>query len=80
MSSFESYFYKNIREKIRFYRVKNGLTQEKLSEILDMNPKYIGHIERCERVISTKSLIKLIEFFELQPEEFFNFEEKYKFY
>lgn len=52
MSSFEDYYYKNIAEQIRKYRLKNGLTQEELSDMLSKNLKYIGHIERCERKIS----------------------------
>ncbi len=79
MSSFKKYFYQNLGERVRYFREKRGLTQERLSEIVDRGPKYIGHIERHERNISTKILIKLIEFFEVQPEDFFNFEEKYKF-
>ena len=42
MSSFEDYYYKNIAEQIRKYRLKNGLTQEELSDMLSKNLKYIG--------------------------------------
>lgn len=79
MSSFENYFYENIGRKIRFYREKRGLTQEQLAELLHKNDKYIGHIERHERNISTKVLIKLLELWQLQPHEFFGFENKFKF-
>ena len=61
MSSFEDYFYKNIAKQVRKYRLERGYTQEKLSEILSKNLKYIGHIERCERKISNTMLIKLLE-------------------
>ena len=79
MSSFESYYYKNIGEKIRYYREKFGMTQEQLSSNLGKNDKYIGHIERCERFISNRMIIKLLKLWELQPEEFYKFDEKYKF-
>lgn len=79
MSSFEDYFYKNIGKKIRFYREKEGLTQEQLSEMLGLNIKYIGHIERCERYISNKTLVRLMEMWKLQPEEFYKFDLKYDF-
>ena len=79
MSNFEEYFYSNIGKKIRLYREQNGYTQEKLSEILDLNNKYIGHVERCERYISLKTVIKLLELWNIQPEEFFKFDKKYKF-
>ena len=73
MSSFEQYFYKKVGQKIKQYREERKLTQEQLSEILGLNYKYIGHIERCERKISTKILIKVMEFFQVQPKDFFNF-------
>lgn len=79
MSSFKSYIYENLGEKIRFYRLKSGLTQEQLAEVLGKGSKYIGHIERKERYISLKMLIKLLELWNLQPEEFFHFERKYDF-
>lgn len=79
MSSFQDYYYSNIACKIRFYRIKSGLTQEELSAIIGKNSKYIGHIERCERYISNKIIIKLMEFWNIQPAEFFNFDEKYIF-
>lgn len=77
MSSFEDYFYKEIGNKIRHYRKLNGLTQEKLSELLDLNDKYIGHIERGERKISIQKLIHLIEFFHINPKDFFTFNKPY---
>ena len=77
MSSFEDYYYKNVAKKIRFYRENNSLTQEELSDIIGKNIKYIGHIERCERYISNKMLIKLIEYFKIQPEDFFKFDDKF---
>lgn len=79
MSSFEDYYYKNVAKKIRFYREKNSITQEKLSDIIGKNIKYIGHIERCERYISNKMLIKLIEYFKIQPEDFFKFDDKFMY-
>jgi|InofroStandDraft_1065614.scaffolds.fasta_scaffold00063_14 transcriptional regulator with XRE-family HTH domain len=78
-SSFESYFYYNIGKKIRYYREQSGLTQEMLSEKLGVNEKYIGHVERCERFISTKMLVRLMEFWQLQPSDFYNFDEVYNY-
>ncbi|MFQ8626212.1 MAG: helix-turn-helix domain-containing protein [Candidatus Gastranaerophilaceae bacterium] len=78
MSSFEDYFYKNIAKQVRKYRLERGYTQEKLSEILSKNLKYIGHIERCERKISNTMLIKLLEILKVQPVEFYSFNEQYK--
>lgn len=72
---FDEYFYKNVGLKIRKYRKMFNLTQEQLSEILGLNYKYIGHVERCERKISLKVLMQIIEFFKIQPSEFFSFDE-----
>ncbi len=77
MSSFADYYYKNIAKKIRKYRTELGYTQEQLSEILEKNIKYIGHVERCERKISNKKLIELIDFFKVQPADFYNFDETF---
>ena len=77
MSSFEDYYYKNIAEQIRKYRLKNGLTQEELSDMLSKNLKYIGHIERCERKISNTVIIKLLETLKIQPSEFYFFLQPY---
>ena len=66
-----------IGDKIAKYRKLKGYTQEQLSEILGKNLKYIGHIERCERKISTTKLIELIDFFKVQPVDFYNFDEKF---
>lgn len=79
MSSFEIYFYTNIAKKVRYYRKKNRLTQEQLSEMLGLNLKYIGHVERCERRISNTTLIKLFILLKIQPEEFYKFDNKYNF-
>lgn len=77
MSSFEDYFNQNIGEKIRKYRLLSGDTQEELSAKLGKNEKYIGHIERCERKISNKVLILLLDMWEIQPKDFFNFDVNY---
>lgn len=79
MSSYSEFFYKNLVKKIKFYRLKSGYTQEQLSEILGLNLKYIGHIERCERMISNKVIVELLELWHLQPHEFYDFDEKYDF-
>lgn len=77
MSSFEEYFYSNVAKQIRKYRIERKLTQEQLSEMLAKNIKYIGHIERCERQISTRILIKLLDILRVQPSEFYNFDTLY---
>ena len=77
MSSFAEYFYENIAKQIRKYRLERGFTQEQLSEMLSKNTKYIGHVERCERLISNKMLMALLDVLQIQPSEFYSFETPY---
>lgn len=58
---YETLIYENIGKNVKKYRLAQGLSQEKLSEMLDANSKFIGHVERCERRISLKKLIQLSE-------------------
>ena len=37
--------YKEIGKNIRYYRIKAGLKQNQLSDIIDVSPQHISHIE-----------------------------------
>lgn len=50
---------KLLGQAIRQYRKKAHLTQEKLGELADLNPKYIGEVERTEKTISVDALIRI---------------------
>ena len=39
--------YEKLGIKIREYRLKNKLTQEKLAEIVNLSPRYIAFIENA---------------------------------
>jgi transcriptional regulator with XRE-family HTH domain len=52
-------FCKPLGESIRTYRKKAKLTQEELSELADLNPKYLGEIERGENTVSLSALVRL---------------------
>ena len=41
----ESLNYKEIGQNIRYYRIKAGLKQNQLSDIIDVSPQHISHIE-----------------------------------
>ena len=56
---YEVHIYKCIGKNIRKFRTEKGISQEKLSELLDANPKFIGLVERFERCISLKKLIQI---------------------
>jgi len=46
-----------------------GITQEKLSEIVDISVSYLGHIERGTRKLSVETLCKLVKALSLSADE-----------
>ena len=50
---------KILGEGIRKYRKLAGLTQEKLAERIDINPVYMGQIERGYRVPTVDVLLRI---------------------
>ena len=72
MSSFKEETYRTIGKNVRKYRQLANISQEKLSEILDVNNKFIGHVERFERFISLKKLIEIAEYFNVPVKNFFD--------
>lgn len=50
---------KSLAQAIRQYRKKAKLTQEALGELADLNPKYIGEVERMEKTISVDALARI---------------------
>ena len=71
MSSIQEETYRAIGKNVKKYRLASNLSQEKLSEILNANSKFIGHVERFERYISLKKIIELAEYFNVQVKTFF---------
>ena len=71
MSSVQEETYKTIGKNVKKYRLASHISQEKLSEILDVNSKFIGHVERFERFISLKKLIEIAEYFNVPVKNFF---------
>lgn len=65
--------YIQLGKNIRKFRLAKNLSQEKLSELLEANPKFIGHVERVERFISLKKLIQISAILEVPLFEFFDF-------
>ncbi|MBP7279883.1 MAG: helix-turn-helix transcriptional regulator [Sedimentibacter sp.] len=51
--------YQQIGQRIRNEREKLGLTVEKLSEIIDLTPNYLGKVERGEKKPSLQTLVKI---------------------
>ena len=71
MSSIQEETYRTIGRNVKKYRLSHNISQEKLSEILEVNSKFIGHVERFERFISLKKLIEIAEFFKVPVKSFF---------
>lgn len=71
MSSIQEETYITIGKNVRKYRLAKNISQEKLSEILNANSKFIGHVERFERYISLKKIIELAEYFNVPVKSFF---------
>ncbi len=71
MSSIQEETYRTIGKNVKKYRLAANISQEKLSEILNVNSKFIGHVERFERFISLKKLIEIAEYFDVPVKNFF---------
>jgi transcriptional regulator with XRE-family HTH domain len=50
---------KALAQAIRRYRREAGLTQERLGELAELNPKYLGEVERMEKTISLDALARV---------------------
>lgn len=50
---------KVIGQRIRNYRTKQGLSQEKLAELSGCHPTYIGQLERGEKNATIESIEKI---------------------
>jgi transcriptional regulator with XRE-family HTH domain len=50
---------KLLGQAIRHHRKQAKMTQEQLGEKADLNPKYIGEVERMEKTISIDALARI---------------------
>jgi transcriptional regulator with XRE-family HTH domain len=62
---------KKIGEAIRRYRREAHFTQETLAEKIDLNPKYIGEVERGEKIISIEALLRIARAVKVPASDFF---------
>lgn len=63
---------KLIGDAIRLYRKNAGFTQEELAEAVELNPKYIGEIERGEKIISIEALMRIAKSVKVPVKVFFS--------
>lgn len=59
-------------QNLKFYRKQEGITQEKLAELIGMSTSYIGDMEARERFPSAETIDKIAEALNLRPSELFN--------
>ncbi len=57
--------------KVRHYRIKKKLSQEKLAEIANMHRTYIGQIECGKRNVAIKNVAKLAKALNVSVKELF---------
>ncbi len=63
----------NFGIKLKYWRLKRGLTQEKLAEMLLVAPHYISDIERGRRNITMLTIARLAQALNIEPYRLFNF-------
>ena len=61
--------YKKMGLRIKFARLEKGLTQEKLSELLDMSNNYISNIECSHSIPSLETFITICNVLEVTPDK-----------
>ena len=62
---------RTIGEALRLNRKNAGFTQETLAEVVGLNPKYIGEIERGEKIISIEALMRIAKAVKTPLRDFF---------
>ena len=60
-----------VGQRLRAYRLQQGMTQEELAEKADLHPTYIGQAERGEKNLTLLSLEKILIALNLSFSEFF---------
>ncbi len=62
---------KIIGKRIQEFRKKKGMTQEELSEIIDISPHYLSALERGIYNIKLETLVKILNILECSADEVF---------
>lgn len=57
--------------RIRYYRTEKKISQEKLSELSDLHPSYIGQLERGEKTPSVETIYKVTQGLSMSLSDFF---------
>ena len=62
---------KIIGKRIQELRKKRGVTQEKLSEVIDVSPHYLSALERGIYNIKLDTLVKILNYLDYSADEVF---------
>ncbi len=69
----QSYIQKQLGEKIKSFRKIKGLSQEKLAEEIGIATNTLSSIERGNAFMTAQTLEKIIDIFNVTPQELFTF-------
>ena len=61
--------YGNIGERIRYNRLKNKMSQERLAELANLSNVFISYIERGERIPSLEAIINIANALNVSADE-----------
>lgn len=67
-----------MENRIKDLRNRNGLTQEKLAELLETSKSMVSMLESGERRLNTDWIEKLCNIFKVRPSEIFKSETDYR--
>ncbi len=59
-----------IGKKIQYCRNRKNMTQEELSEAVEISSNYLSKVERCLSIPSADILLKIIEVLDIQLKDF----------
>ena len=59
-----------VGQRIRFYRKEKGMSQERLAEVCNFHPTYIGQLERGEKNATLESIYRITQGLEIPISQF----------
>ena len=62
---------KLLGKKIKHYRILKGLSQEKLSDLLNISQRTLSGIECGNNFLTSQTMNKILEVFDITPNELF---------